>query len=186
MATTNMQMSQMITALQQGLLDLTQEVGAVKNNLNTTAASVQSLSGTSKTSWGDLTKRLDDIGDEITEIQAKIQLGNHGAIGKTYHWNLEHKGTLKDYTGDRKAYRPWAKKVAAFCNSKVDGFRKALIWAEGMQAPITAQDLSATQWEHIELANSRLFDLLSLITSGDALAKVETTPGESQGFEAWR
>ena len=186
MATTDQQMSNMITALQQAIIDLTTEVGAVKANLNTTATSLHTLNGTSNTSWGDLTTRLDDIEKEITEMQAKMQIGNHGASSKPHYWNLEHKGTLKEYAGDRKAYRPWAKKVAAFCNSKVDGFRKALLWAEKMQAPITAQDLAATQWEHVDLANSKLFDLLSLITVGDALTKVETTPGESQGFEAWR
>ena len=35
-------------------------------------------------------------------------------------------------------------------------------------------------------ANSKMYDLLSLITSAEALAKVEATPGEAQGFEAWR
>ena len=186
MALTNQHLSNMITALQQAIIDLTTEVGAVKANLNTTATSLHTLNGTSNTSWGDLTTRLDDIEKEITEMQAKMQIGNHGASSKPHYWNFEHKGTLKEYAGDRKAYRPWAKKVAAFCNSKVDGFRKALLWAEKMQAPITAGDLAATQWEHVDLANSKLFDLLSLITVGDALTKVETTPGESQGFEAWR
>ena len=184
MATTNQQMANMITALQQTIVELTTEVGIVKTNLNTTAASLQALSGTSNTSWGNLSQRIDDIDTDIADLQTKTQGGNNGT--RTFHWNLEHKGTLKDYAGDRKAYRPWAKKVAAFCNSKVDGFRKALLWAEKMQTPIVDNDLAATQWEHIVEANTKLFDLLSLIASGDALAKIETTPGESQGFEAWR
>ena len=105
---------------------------------------------------------------------------------RTEHWNLEHKGTVKEYGGDQKSYRQWAKRLSAFCNSKVDGFRVALVWAEKIQNPITDEDLRNTGWDQIHKANTKLFDLLSLVTNGDALRKVETTPGEAQGFEAWR
>ena len=36
------------------------------------------------------------------------------------------------------------------------------------------------------MANTKLFDLLVQVCTGDALSKVETTTGEEQGFEAWR
>ena len=121
---------------------------------------------------------------EISEVQGQVRRAGTKDDGPKR--NLEHKGALKEYSGEKKSYRPWAKKVMAFCISKVDGFRKALLWAEKMQSPITDRDVQATGWEHIQAANSKLYDLLSLITTLDALAKVETTPGEAQGFEAWR
>ena len=89
----------------------------------------------------------------------------HRANDQTKNWNLEHKGALKDFAGDRKAYKQWAKKVKAFCNSKQPGFRKALIWAEKLREPITDTDLQNTGWEHIAAANTRLYDLLITITS---------------------
>ena len=51
---------------------------------------------------------------------------------------------------------------------------------------ITDHDLQQTGWSEIHKANTSVYDLLSLVCSGDALRKVETTPGEAQGFEAWR
>ena len=44
----------------------------------------------------------------------------------------------------------------------------------------------ATQWDHIDAANTKLYDLLIQSWIGEALTKIETTPGEEAGFEAWR
>ena len=101
-------------------------------------------------------------------------------------WDLAHKGDLKEFGGDKKGYRPWTKKVQAFCNTKKSGFRKALLWAAKVKEPITQQNLVDTQWDHIDAANTKLYDLLVQICSGEALTKIETTPGEEAGFEAWR
>ena len=73
MATTNQQMANMITVLQQTIVELTTEVGIVKTNLNTTAASLQALSGTSNTSWGNLSQRIDDIDTDIADLQTKTR-----------------------------------------------------------------------------------------------------------------
>ena len=88
--------------------------------------------------------------------------------------------------GYQKSYRPWARRLSAFCNSRVDGFRVALVWAEKLQTAITDEELKRLGWAEIFKANMKLFDLLSHVTNGDALRKVETAPGDGQGFEAWR
>ena len=181
------QIQQMVLALQQSLVELTQEVQQLKAKTETSTGGLASLKATSEAAWGGITARIDAAEKIVTEV--KGQMHSQGAAphqGDGPRWNLEHKGALKEYNGDKKTYRPWAKKVMAFCNSKADGFRKTLIWAEKMQHPITDGDLGATGWPNIMHANTKLYDLLSLITSLDALAKVEATPGESQGFEAWR
>ena len=85
-------------------------------------------------------------------------------------------GDLKEFGGDKKAYRQWTKKVQAFCNTKKAGFRKALLWAAKVKKPITQQNLIDTQWEHIKAANTKLYDLLVQICTGEALTKIETTP----------
>ena len=73
-----------------------------------------------------------------------------------WEWNLLHKGDLKEFSGDKKGYRPWTKKVQAFCNTKRPGFRRALLWAAKVKEPITAQNLKDTQWKHIDEANTKL------------------------------
>ena len=93
---------------------------------------------------------------------------------------------MKEFNGDKKLYPPWTKKVQAFCNTKKSGFRRALLWAAKVKEPIAAQNLKDTQWEHIDEANTKLYDLLVQICTGEALTKIETTPGEEAGFEAWR
>ena len=95
------------------------------------------------------------------------------------------KGGIKDFSGDKKLYRPWTKKVQAFCNTKRPGFCKALLWAAKLKDPITPVELDGTMWEHIASANTKLYDMLVQVCTSDALSKVETTPGEEQAFEAW-
>ena len=72
------------------------------------------------------------------------------------------------------------------CNSKQNGFRKALKGAAKHPTAIDDAALAGTQWEHIMPANTKLYDLLSAVCESDALLKIETTPGDDQGFEAWR
>ena len=74
-----------------------------------------------------------------------------------------HKGDLKEFNGDKKTYRPWTKKVQAFCNTKRPGFRKALIWASKLKEPISQANLESTQWEHSEAANTKLYDMLAQV-----------------------
>ena len=93
---------------------------------------------------------------------------------------------MKEFSGDKKLYRPWTKKVQAFCNTKRPGFREALIWASKLTDAISQANLTATNWEHIDAANTKLYDMLAQVCTGDALTEVETTPGKEQGFEAWR
>ena len=76
--------------------------------------------------------------------------------------------------------------MQAFCNTKRTGFRKALIWASRLKVPISSADLASTQWEHIDAANTKLYDMLSQVYTHEALTKVQTTPGDEHGFEAWR
>ena len=64
--------------------------------------------------------------------------------------------------------------------------QQALIWAAKLKDPITQVELDATQWGHIGAANTKLYDMLIQTCTADALTKIETTPGEEQGFEEWR
>ena len=103
--------------------------------------------------------RMNDLEKEIENARTLIAQGGGSSVKELY-WNLEHKGTLKEYSGDPKSYKAWARRFSAFCNSKVDGFRVALVWAEKMQSVISNHDLQQTGWNEIRKANTRVFDLL--------------------------
>ena len=81
-------------------------------------------------------------------------------------------------------FRPWGKRMKAFCNAKKRGFREALDMAEKSTTEITAQVVAAWNWQGADEANSKLFDLLITVCDGEAQQIVEKNPG--QGFEAWR
>ena len=186
-------MEAMMTAMRQSMTDLTTEMVTVRTILAQTQALVNqnqtglnTLTATSTAAWQEKDKKTNEMKDAIDELQAQLRRTGGRDDSQQKYWHLEHKGTLKVYDGSKKDYRAWSKQVMAFCNTKQPGFRKALKWAEQQQTQIGQQELMSTQWEHIESANQKLYDLLVQITADQALLKVETTPGEDQGFESWR
>ena len=87
------------------------------------------------------------------------------------------------FTG-KEPYKPWAKRLKAYCNGLVNGFRQALDWAEKQTTAIDHTDLTAMNWQWISEADQELYDLLVLTTGEEALTIVELSA--NRGFEAWR
>ena len=86
-------------------------------------------------------------------------------------------------------YRSWAKRTKAYCNAKKIGFRKVLEVCEKSKVSIDSVVMTAWSWAPASPANQfeadkKLYDLLVLICSGEALNLVERRPDE--GFEGWR
>ena len=83
-------------------------------------------------------------------------------------------------------FKAWAKRVNSFTNGKLNGFRSALEAAEKL-GKYTAVDIDLMQsWDWISavVADSKLHDMLLMITAGEAQGIVESVP--EQGSEAWR
>ena len=59
------------------------------------------------------------------------------------------------------AFKPWARKLKAYCNAKRQGFRKALEWAESQTQEIT--DLGPMQWDQAIAADAKLHDFLLML-----------------------
>ena len=169
-------MEQLVAALQVSLTEVTQEVVNIRATVTATEQAMNAWQGTANAAWTRQDSRMNILEKEIEEAKRMQGQGNNV---KEFHWNLEHKGTLKEYAGDTKAYRAWARRFSAFCNSKVDEFRIAFAWEEKMQTAINDSDLQGTGWNEIMKANTRVFDLLSLVCTGEALRKVETTSARS-------
>ena len=86
-------------------------------------------------------------------------------------------------------YRNWAKRTRAYCNAKRIGFRKVMETCEKSPVEIDQAVMSAWGWAPASSANlfeadKKLFDLLVLICSGEALNLVGRLP--DRGFEGWR
>ena len=83
-----------------------------------------------------------------------------------------------------EAFKPWARKLRAYCNAKKGGFRKALEWAGKKTSEIT--DLTHCPWDQALHADAKLHDFLLMVLEEDAQVLVETPQLECRGFEAWR
>ena len=72
-----------------------------------------------------------------------------------------------------EAFKPWARKLKAYCNAKRGGFRKALEWAQQQTEEI--MDLTHCPWEHAQTADAKLHDFLLMVLDEDAQVLVEHT-----------
>ena len=172
-----------INALNLTVRDMAAETVQIRAAAAQAQQALASLTQRSDDAWVAQQSKIDDLEQELADMKSQMRRGG----GRDYQkWNLDHKGTVKEYNGDIKMYKGWAKKFMAFCNGKQPVFRKALLWASQQQTPITDSDLQGTNWSHIGDANQKLYDLLITVTTDKALQKVEATVGEDPGFECWR
>lgn len=83
-----------------------------------------------------------------------------------------------------EAFKPWARKVMAFCNAKKAGFRKALEWAATQTAEIT--DPTNSGWDKADVADEKLHDFLLQLCGDEAQILIDTPNLAARDFEAWR
>jgi hypothetical protein len=148
------QMQSTIEALRVSLTEVTTEVISLRTSATASAAQIATLTATSNAAWEGLTARADQTESDVTDVQGHVRRGGGPSDGGGQRfereWDLQMKGDLKEFSGDKKMYRQWAQQVQAFCNTKRPGFRKALIWASRLKGPVLPADLIATQWDHID------------------------------------
>ena len=88
---------------------ITANTNAATNN----AAAIDNLMKKSNAAWEGQAKRIEELSTEldteVDELQEKMRRVGGGAGqgqgGGGDRWNLEHKGALKEYAGDKKAYK---------------------------------------------------------------------------------
>ena len=90
------------------------------------------------------------------------------------------------FDGNRNKIRGWAMKVRTYANAMFPGMRRAMLWAEKQKETIDEDTMVELSWEPADQANAALFDMLSMITEGEALGIVLGSTGIEAGFEAWR
>ena len=86
------------------------------------------------------------------------------------------------------SFRPWARKLRAFCNAKSTGMRAALEWAEEQAVEIngTGNMERDTGFKYGSEMDPVLHDFLIQMTSEGALMLVDTNELRGRGFETGR
>ena len=131
------------------------------------------------------TQQLAAIRVDVRTLQQAPQHAPHGPA----KFDLIDPTTMapKSYSGSRSEnYKVWAKSVKAYANAKLPGYRMALDAVDklGKDTPVDHGVFQGWNWKDAVDANSKFYDMLLLITTGEAHGIVESVPG--QGFEAWR
>ena len=88
---------------------------------------------------------------------------------------------------DVEDFKGWAKTVRAWCNVRRRGLRLAMEWAEiqpqELNTPQALSQIASGVPNTLEV-DVELYELLAMITTGDALVLIERT--KEKGFDAWR
>ena len=106
-AATIQQMQSVIAALQQQLIDVTQETVNLRTLVAQNRAAVETLTTTSTQSWATQSARIDTIENDLGDTQAQVRRvggaggGGGGDAREPKDWNLLHKGDVDKYNGDR-------------------------------------------------------------------------------------
>ena len=130
----------------------------------------------------DASRVLSERAEEIKQLERSI-----GSLLRKQNCDLLDIGTLKptEFKGERsEKWRPWARKLKAYCNAKQSGFKRALEWAEAQTTEIT--DLSGCPWDRARDLDETLFDFLQQCLRGHAGLIVDRKELEGRGFEVWR
>ena len=89
------------------------------------------------------------------------------------------------FKGERtEKWKPWARRIKAYCNAKQAGFKKAIEWAEKETTEITS--LSACPWNRAADLDAVFYEFLSQSLAGHAALILDRRDLEDRGFEVWR
>ena len=166
-------------------IDHASSVGDIQAILRRMVARIDDLEITVGANATGTEQQLAGIRVDIRTIQ--VQGAASGGMGKRIDL-IDTKTMSPDkFSGGRSEnFKAWAKKIKAYCNAKLAGYRAALEASEKVGASGTVDGSVMTSWSWPEAveADARLYDMLLLVTAGEANGIVESVPG--RGFEGWR
>ena len=87
------------------------------------------------------------------------------------------------FSGTRNEnFKAWAKKIKAYTNNKLPGYRQALDFTEklGKDKPVDAGVKMSWSWSGVDESDARIHEMLLMITAVEAAGIVESVP--SCGF----
>lgn len=177
------------TAEQQAILALRQEMDDTRNQLLQVSKNYDGLQQAHAQLKQEHTQLeqtaaglLQNQQERVTELEKKIGQGQQRQQIEL----LDLKSMRPDkFNGEHaEGWRPWSKRMKAYCNGKAEGLRKALTWAEEQKLEIA--DASAMNWVMAGPADRQLYELLMSVLEGKAALIIDGHELEGRGFEVWR
>ena len=166
---------QNFTAEQQAIIALQTEAAQTRDQLTALRAAHDALNRAAQEALAEKDRKIQETESNLKNLIFRQQFDL-----------LDSKEIKPDIFRGRatEAFKPWQRKMKAFCNSKRTGFRQALEWAETQTTEIL--DPTQSGWDAAEAAAPKLHDFLLQILSENALLLVDKPALEGRGFEAWR
>ena len=157
----------------------------LSQELNVARAQIAQLSAAQDSLRAEASSAI--AASEARTAQLLQQQGGGGG-GKGDHIDLVDFKVAKpaDFYGKREeSWKVWSRAFKTYCNVRCEGFKRALDWAESYSGQIINEmSIDEMGWPKARIADSKLYDFLSLQCKGDALVLIEHYEG--LGFEAWR
>ena len=168
------------------MIDSVTTVADVQTILHRLLGRIIAIEGEVVTNAHGAEQQLASIRVDVRTLQLAPPPSPHGH-GKRF--DLIDSKTMSPamFSGARtENFKAWAKKIKAYTNNKLPGYRQALEATEklGKDVQVDMGVKVSWSWDDVDEADSRLHEMLLLITSGEAIGIVESVP--NRGFEAWR
>ena len=173
---------QAMIALQNEMATMRAQMNLVSTRYDQLNTAHSALQAAHESLRNDAGRVLNERAEEIKQLEKSI-----GGLLRKQNCDLLDIGTLKptEFRGGRdEKWRPWAKKLKAYCNAKQNGFKRALEWAETQATEIL--DLGSCPWDRARDLDETLFDFLQQCLRGHAGLIADRKELEGRGFEVWR
>ena len=182
MAGQQSQEAQALIALQAEMIQTRAQLAHVSSRFDQMTAAHTALQAAHDRLREDAGRILGERANEIQQLERSIA----GLVRKNKSDLLDLKAMQPSvFTGAKnERWRPWAKRIKAYCNAKHPGFKKALEWAEGQGAEIT--NLTTCPWDRASDMDAVLYEFLGQCMTGHAGLLLDRKELEERGFEVWR
>ena len=173
---------QALAALQAEMTNTRAQLALVSTRFDQLSAAHTALQGAHDNLHADASRVLNEGADELRALERSIA----GLLKKQGCDLLDLKAMAPtQFRGERtEKWRPWARRIKAYCNAKQSGFKKAIEWSEKQHAEITS--LSACPWNRAADVDAIFYEFLSQSLAGHAALILDRRELEDRGFEVWR
>ena len=169
--------------MREAMTDVTEEVGLLGRRGEDTREELENMIRKQR---NEIMSDVTPLGQAIAHLIMLYTNRDKGGGGKRNEM-INAKGALpQKFAGKaEESFRSWSHDLKAYANAVFPGFRSVLTWAESSAEPVDEDALKLIEWDHLEAANSQLYDLLVTLTESEAKNMVLNV-GVENGLEAYR
>ena len=173
---------QALFALQTEMGQTRAQLGVVSARFDQLSAAHTALQAAHDALHADASRVLNERADEIRNLERSIA----NIMRKSNFDLLDVKAMQPDkFKGERtEKWRPWARRIKAYCTAKSPGFKKAIEWAEKQSIEITS--LASCPWDRATETDAIFYEFLTQSLAGHAALLLDRRDLEERGYEIWR